>query len=324
MLAQKSPAVTLALFSYNQESYIREAVEGALAQDYENLEIILSDDCSSDGTFSIVQSIIDDYKGPHKVILNKNSENRGLSTHFNKVMEMASGKIIVLAGGDDISLPDRVSKTVDAFNKHPNVMLVSFTDHLIDGEGLTITSNPCSDYNKYDVISLSRFISGSKTSINGASRGFRYELYKVFGALVAECPTEDTPYKMRGLMMGEALVFRAPGIFYRKHDSNLSGDASASKMNFEAITNQYKKDIKLAGEKGLISDDEKEKCISFILRDNRRRYLQRAMYEGRLYFFDFLIKILFRRDHSFREKAGLAKKIIFGSPQVNIRKKSFS
>jgi len=44
------PLVTFALVAYNQEQYIREAVEGAFAQTYEPLEIILSDDCSSDRT----------------------------------------------------------------------------------------------------------------------------------------------------------------------------------------------------------------------------------------------------------------------------------
>ena len=46
------PLVTFALFAYNQEQYIREAVEGAFSQTYEPLEIILSDDCSSDRMIS--------------------------------------------------------------------------------------------------------------------------------------------------------------------------------------------------------------------------------------------------------------------------------
>jgi glycosyltransferase involved in cell wall biosynthesis len=49
--------VTFALFAYNQEKYIREAVEGALAQTYEPLEIILSDDCSSDRTFETMREM---------------------------------------------------------------------------------------------------------------------------------------------------------------------------------------------------------------------------------------------------------------------------
>jgi hypothetical protein len=49
---KERPFVTFALFVYNQEKYIREAVEGAFSQTYEPLEIILSDDCSTDRTFN--------------------------------------------------------------------------------------------------------------------------------------------------------------------------------------------------------------------------------------------------------------------------------
>jgi glycosyltransferase involved in cell wall biosynthesis len=59
--------VTFALFAYNQEKYIREAVEGALAQTYEPLEIILSDDCSSDRTFETMREMAATYDGPHQV-----------------------------------------------------------------------------------------------------------------------------------------------------------------------------------------------------------------------------------------------------------------
>jgi len=72
------PLVTFALFAYNQGKYIRQAVEGALAQTYENLEIIISDDASPDKTFEIMQELVRDYSGPHKIILNRNERNLGI------------------------------------------------------------------------------------------------------------------------------------------------------------------------------------------------------------------------------------------------------
>ena len=56
-IPDERPLVTFALFAYNQEQFIREAVEGAFAQTYEPLEIILSDDCSTDRTFEIMQEM---------------------------------------------------------------------------------------------------------------------------------------------------------------------------------------------------------------------------------------------------------------------------
>ncbi len=74
------PLVTFTLFAYNHEKYIREkAVEGALAQTYTPLEIILSDDCSTDRTFEIIQEIAKSYTGKHQLVINRNKKNLGLA-----------------------------------------------------------------------------------------------------------------------------------------------------------------------------------------------------------------------------------------------------
>ena len=72
------PLITFALFAYNQEAYVREAIEGAFAQTYEPLEIILSDDCSTDRTFEIMQEMAAAYRGPHRVRVNLNPVNLGV------------------------------------------------------------------------------------------------------------------------------------------------------------------------------------------------------------------------------------------------------
>ncbi|MCK5536618.1 MAG: glycosyltransferase, partial [Bacteroidales bacterium] len=62
----KKPLISFTLFAYNQEKYIQEAVEGALSQTYSPLEIVISDDCSTDRTFEIIKELTEDYSGPHK------------------------------------------------------------------------------------------------------------------------------------------------------------------------------------------------------------------------------------------------------------------
>ncbi len=101
------PLVTFAVFSYNQEQYIGDAVEAALAQDYPNLEVIISDDCSTDETYQIIKEVINIYEGPHKVIARQTSHNRGTLLHVVDVARITSGKLMVLAAGDDISKKDR-------------------------------------------------------------------------------------------------------------------------------------------------------------------------------------------------------------------------
>jgi glycosyltransferase involved in cell wall biosynthesis len=109
------PLTTFALVAYNQVAFIREAVDAALAQDYSPLEIILSDDCSTDGTFEAMVAAIADYRGPHQVTARKTEANRGSLLHVAEVAAMAKGALLVLAAGDDLSKPQRTRVLVDAW-----------------------------------------------------------------------------------------------------------------------------------------------------------------------------------------------------------------
>jgi len=101
------PLLTFLVAAYNQEQYIREAVEGAFRQTYSPLEIIISDDCSTDRTFAIASEMAAAYRGPHKILLNRNPTNLGISAHANRIMELTHGELVVASAGDDVSLPER-------------------------------------------------------------------------------------------------------------------------------------------------------------------------------------------------------------------------
>lgn len=110
-----NPLVTFALFSYNQENFIREALEAALAQDYSPLEIIVSDDSSTDRTFEVIKEVVARYTGPHAVLARQTTANRGSLRHGVEVSALARGKLLVLAAGDDVSKPSRVSILTEAW-----------------------------------------------------------------------------------------------------------------------------------------------------------------------------------------------------------------
>lgn len=109
------PLVTFALFAYNQEAFIREAVAGALAQTYEPLEIILSDDCSTDRTFEIMKEMAATYDGPHRLVVRQNELNLQTALHVQAVANAMSGELLIVAAGDDISFANRARLTVEAW-----------------------------------------------------------------------------------------------------------------------------------------------------------------------------------------------------------------
>lgn len=113
------PLVTIQMSTYNQEKYVRESVRGVLAQTYEPLQIVISDDHSTDSTWEIIQEEVNAYRqkgGVHKdIVLNRNSENLGIIRHFQFLTTLCKGVLFVCNAGDDISLPNRVERIVNAW-----------------------------------------------------------------------------------------------------------------------------------------------------------------------------------------------------------------
>lgn len=134
------PFVTFILFAYNQERYVREAIESAFAQDYHPLEIVLSDDCSTDCTYQIMQEAYDSYEGPHELRIVRNECNMGVTSHVIQRGREAKGEYIVVAAGDDISKPHRVSTIVPCFDDE-SVWGVTTGFDLIDDAGRVMNKN---------------------------------------------------------------------------------------------------------------------------------------------------------------------------------------
>lgn len=114
---------SMVLMTYNQEAFVAEAVKGALEQECEPIDILISDDGSPDQTFEIARQVVADYCGPHRVRLNRNERNLGIAAHINRCMGLIDSEIVVAAAGDDISMPQRVSRVLDAF-RATNALLV--------------------------------------------------------------------------------------------------------------------------------------------------------------------------------------------------------
>ncbi len=113
MTSPDRPLVTFLIISYNQAPFIREAVEAVFAQDYQPLQIVLSDDCSSDDTFRIMQQMAADYDGPHQVVVRQTPRNSGTVGHVMNAIPHCQGELILLAAGDDKSRPNRTSRTFE-------------------------------------------------------------------------------------------------------------------------------------------------------------------------------------------------------------------
>ncbi|SFD95918.1 Glycosyl transferase family 2 [Marinobacter sp. DSM 26671] len=276
----KHPVVTFALFAFNQEKYIRDAVLGALSQTYEPLEIILSDDCSTDRSFEIMQDVVSSYEGNHRVSVRRNRQNLGLAAHINSVLMDSNGQIVVLAAGDDVSLPERTAESVELLCKNPTATSVLMSGDVINEDGRVVSEKIISkNKNAESVQCLNDLLSWTHVTF-GACRAFRKELFKVFGPLREDCPTEDTPLLLRSLIMGDNILSPKKGVLYRRHDNNLSGVESLISMKIEKIYDQYESDLSKAAELGLLNFSEVKSIRSWMKSDLRARIVSLRSLSG--------------------------------------------
>lgn len=220
------PLVTFALFAYNQEKYIREAVEGAFSQTYEPLEIILSDDCSTDRTFEIMSEMVNTYTGPHKVILNKNTKNLNIGEHVNVIGAIATGCFIVLAAGDDISDGKRTIRIIEEWNRLGRKTALIYSDFVPINE----ESKPISLKNEgiyRGDFSLEKMAQG-KLNILGATSAISSDVIKFFKPLSKNVIHEDRVLPFRVLLLGgeislidsELVKYRVDGGVSRQYVTN--------------------------------------------------------------------------------------------------------
>lgn len=128
----KNPLVSVIITAYNEERHIAESLESLIQQTYPQLEIIVVDDCSTDTTASIVETM---RKQDSRIRLIRLQKNLGQSAASNVGIDVSTGGYIARLDADDISLPDRINVQVDFLLNHPDVVMVGGQCRLINADG---------------------------------------------------------------------------------------------------------------------------------------------------------------------------------------------
>lgn len=129
----KKPLVSVIIPNYNYAKYVGEAIDSALNQTYENLEIIVVDDGSKDNSREILES----YGDKIKVIF---QENAGVSAARNNGVKNSNGKYIAFLDADDIWFSEKIAKQVNVLEKNEDVGLVDVGLEEFDNNGNIISS----------------------------------------------------------------------------------------------------------------------------------------------------------------------------------------
>lgn len=123
------PKVTILMSVYNDEKFVREAIDSILNQTFTDFEFLIINDGSKDDSLKIIKS----YKDTRITLISR--ENKGLVYSLNEGIKLAKGEYIARQDSDDVSLPHRLETEVKFLDSHPKVGLVGSNYTIIDTKG---------------------------------------------------------------------------------------------------------------------------------------------------------------------------------------------
>lgn len=147
--------------NYNNSKFIGEAIESVLAQSYDNFELIIIDDNSTDNSLAIIQSYI---KKDNRIKLITLKKNSGTAFARNKGIELAKGKYISFLDSDDLWLPHKLEKQIK-FMKNQKMPLTYSSYFVINEEGKEIGLRRIPESLTYKILLKSNFIGNLQASM---------------------------------------------------------------------------------------------------------------------------------------------------------------
>ncbi len=130
-MSRVQPVVSILIPVFNSLPYIKEALESILNQTYINLEIVIINDGSNDGT----EQVLRNYASKHKSIKLIDQKNQGICAALNNGIEICSGKYIARMDSDDIMHPQRIELQVKFMEENPNISILGTAIQYIDLNG---------------------------------------------------------------------------------------------------------------------------------------------------------------------------------------------
>lgn len=221
-----TPFFTIATITYNSGKWVKYAIESILASSYDNFELLISDDCSSDSTWQIIQS----YTDP-RIIAWRNETNIGEYPNRNKVLERAKGKYIFYIDGDDILYKHSLQNLYNYLSAFPDAGMVwGALVSEIDFAVLPYQFAP------EQITRLTYFTHYTLSTIGLGDTVFNTIQLKAIGGFKYSYTIGDTYIKRKLALTSKVLVIPAGLSFWRRSDNQASKKAM---QNFRSSVDMH-------------------------------------------------------------------------------------
>lgn len=221
-----TPLVTIIIVTYNSSLYVKETLDSAFNQDYKNIELIVTDDCSSDNTMSIVSDWV--AKFSHRFVrceIIPAEENRGIPSNINKALKNIKGEWVKVIAGDDILSDSCITDNMKFAQENSASLIYSDLEWFLD-KGTQIDHDRSEDkyrfaFNRLNSQGQIKFYARYPVFLNSSS--WFYSLKKINFIYDEEFMLlEDQPFIFNYLQTGEHIVYmNKTTVRYRRHDKSV-------------------------------------------------------------------------------------------------------
>ena len=214
------PEVTVLIAAYNAERWISECVKSVLTQTFENFEVVIINDGSTDGTLAEIKSVAE----TDKRIRFYSKPNTGLTDSLNYGLKVSKGRWVARLDADDLCAKDRLSKQLEAANENCALVLVGSGLTFIDSCGLPLGTftYPTND------AKLRQNLSRGYAFFPHSSALIRMDALKaVNGYRCHFLMSQDLDLWLRLSEIGEIHSLTEPLVYIRKHADQLSKEKGA-------------------------------------------------------------------------------------------------
>ena len=223
-----SPTVEVLLATYNGERFLREQIDSILTQEYERLRVLARDDGSSDSTIAILREYEQRFPDRFRV-MPTTSPTGSAKENFLKLMKESSSEYVCFSDQDDIWLPDKVSRSMQAMatlESHYGTAtpLLVFTDlRVVDDTLKTIHESLWKHAGvKPEHINNLAAILGHNI-VTGCTALINRKLLKMALDMPEEAAMHDSWIALLASAFGASKMVRAKTVLYRQHDRNVVG-----------------------------------------------------------------------------------------------------
>lgn len=235
----EKPIVTVIVPAYNHQEWVKESILSVINQTYgyENIQLIVTDDCSTDNTPKILKDLAEIYD--FDLILHQ--RNNGICSTLNEMISLSKGKYITSIASDDIMFVDKIEKQINILNEHPDIDILAGSCFIIDKDGNNIYSFPIPNEQTLITYSFEDLFLMLKPGFPAGSIIIKRDLFQKIGAYDSNYKVEDYYFLLKAAA-NKAKIVRSnlPFNYYRLHRSSFSCNFEVMELEVDKILEIYK------------------------------------------------------------------------------------